>query len=471
MKYLKISIEYVINFILVHLIIGPIYLNSTFGKTTPDEKFFHLLIPVGGVNKDVFISYFLKGILPTIIIALIIIIIRRKKPKKYFYIIFTIISLSFATYSLDIITALKNNIYTSNFIKDNYVDPANTNITFTEKKNLIYIYLESMEVTYSSKEYGGAKKENLIPNLTNYANDNINFSNTELLGGALYLEGSGFTAASMLSQTTGIPLKVNYSKYGKIDYQKYYKGISLGDILYNNGYDNYIIMGSDSTYGARDILFGNHHYQVSDVNTAIKEGKMNKDDIVWWGYSDKDLFKYAKEDLTNISKNNKPFNYTMLTVDTHFEDGYLNKSCKKPYKDQYSNVIKCNDYMLNEFINWIKEQDFYKNTVIILVGDHISMDQTFFDNIDKNYIRTTYNTFINVNTNKTINNKNRQFTNLDLFPTTISAIGGKIEGERLGLGTNLFSTKKTLTEEYKYKYVREELNKRSEFYNSLFYHN
>ena len=63
MKYLKISIEYVINFILVHLIIGPIYLNSTFGKTTPDEKFFHLLIPVGGVNKDVFISYFLKGIL------------------------------------------------------------------------------------------------------------------------------------------------------------------------------------------------------------------------------------------------------------------------------------------------------------------------------------------------------------------------------------------------------------------------
>ena len=43
----------------------------------------------------------------------------------------------------------------SHFIEQNYVDPRTTKITFPEqKRNLIYIYLESMESTYASKEDG-----------------------------------------------------------------------------------------------------------------------------------------------------------------------------------------------------------------------------------------------------------------------------------------------------------------------------
>ena len=40
-------------------------------------------------------------------------------------------------------------------------------LTFPDKKrNLIYIFLESMENTYSSKENGGNYKEDLIPELS-----------------------------------------------------------------------------------------------------------------------------------------------------------------------------------------------------------------------------------------------------------------------------------------------------------------
>ena len=70
-------------------------------------------------------------------------------------------------------------------------------------------------------------------------------------------------------------------------------------------------------------------------------------------------------------------------------------------------------------------------------------------------LRTTYNVFINVPKNN-INTKNRKFTQMDMFPTTISAIGGKIEGERLSLGTNLFSNKKTLVERDGYNFVKKE---------------
>ena len=41
--------------------------------------------------------------------------------------------------------------------------------------------------------------------------------------------------------------------------------------------------------------------------------------------------------------------------------------------------------------------------------------------------------------------------------------------DRLGLGTNLFSDLPTLTEEYGYEFLDEELQKRSEYYNEEIY--
>ena len=45
-------------------------------------------------------------------------------------------------------------------------------------------------------------------------------------------------------------------------------------------------------------------------------------------------------------------------------------------------------------------------------------------------------------------NTKRVYSTMDLYPTTLGALGAKIEGNRLGLGTNLFSNEKTLIEKY-----------------------
>ena len=65
------------------------------------------------------------------------------------------------------------------------------------------------------------------------------------------------------------------------------------------------------------------------------------------------LFDYAKEELTKISKSDEPFNFTMLTVDTHFEDGYLDDSCKDIYDNHYLTSIDCSSEKLDDFVNWI----------------------------------------------------------------------------------------------------------------------
>ena len=54
---------------------------------------------------------------------------------------------------------------------------------------------------------------------------------------------------------------------------------------------------------------------------------------------------------------------------------------------------------------------------------------------------------------------------MDIFPSTLAALGAEIEGDRLGLGVNLFSGVPTLAEEYGYDYMFEELSKTSQFYN------
>lgn len=55
---------------------------------------------------------------------------------------------------------------------------------------------------------------------------------------------------------------------------------------------------------------------------------------------------------------------------------------------------------------------------------------------------------------------------MDYFPTILAAIGAEIEGDRLGLGTNLFSDKSTLAEEYGFEEMFDELNQKSNFYDN-----
>ena len=51
-----------------------------------------------------------------------------------------------------------------------------------------------------------------------------------------------------------------------------------------------------------------------------------------------------------------------------------------------------------------------------------------------------------------------------MYPTTLAALGAKIEGNKLALGTNLFSEEQTLIEKYGVEYVNNELMRTSQFY-------
>ena len=154
------------------------------------------------------------------------------------------------------------------------------------------------------------------------------------------------------------------------------------------------------------------------------------------------------------------------TIDTHPIDGYLDKECSDTLNYQYGSSILCEDSIIEDFITWVQSQDFYDNTVIVITGDHISMQTDIKEHLkDKN--REIYNVFINTGISF-VNSKNRDITPFDMYPTILYSLGFKIENNRLGLGTNLFSDEKTITEKYGYEYVIKELPKYSNFYYDKF---
>lgn len=377
-------------------------------------------------------------------------------------IIFTLYAIGVFEYEINLFKQTK--IYDKYYVDGNGVD-----ITFPDKKqNLIFIYMESMETTNASINNGGAQKVSYIPNLENYALKYDNFSSGEKLGGFVPVSGTTYTLAGMISQNSGVNFKLPINIMDK-NIVKMNGVYALGDVLVDNGYKNYLMMGSQAIFASRDKYFKNHgNYEIFDYTYAINNELIPKDYLVWWGYEDNKLFEFAKNKLKDISKEEQPFNLTLLTADTHFTDGYLDSECDTPFDKKYANVMHCSDKMINNFITWVMEQDFYKNTTIVLVGDHLTMQSSFYDDIDKNYTRSVYNVFINSRV-KSDTTKNRMFSSMDIYPTTLASLGVKIDGDRLGLGTNMYSNKKTLMEELGYKYVSNELKKRSSFYDNYIY--
>ena len=380
-------------------------------------------------------------------------------------------SVAVFAFRLEVFSYVENSVTQSDFIEEHYIDPDTVQLTFPEeKRNLIYIFLESMENTFSDPTSCDTVVDNYIPELTKLAQQNVNFSHSGGIGGAQSLEGTTWTAAAMVAQTSGVTVKVPLTgdDYGEEEY--YMPGITaLGDILETEGYRQVLLLGSKGAFANRDAYFSDHgNYNMVDLVALKQEGRLDEDYYEWWGYEDEKLFAYAKEELTELAAGGEPFNFTMLTADTHFPDGYVCRLCEDTYEEQYGNVMMCSDAQLRGFITWLQEQPFYENTTIILSGDHLTMDPEFLADIDASYVRTSYNCIINAPVSPA-QEKNRQFGTIDMFPTTLAALGVKIEGDRLGLGTNLFSEEQTLSEQFGHTVLDGELQKDSPYYFDKFF--
>jgi phosphoglycerol transferase len=352
------------------------------------------------------------------------------------------------------------------FYEENYIDPGSVKFSFPgRKRNLLVIFVESLETGFLNTGQGGAFEEDLLREIYTLAAENINFSNTDSVGGGTQLYGTGWTMSGIIAATAGIPALAGMNGNFGISTKTFLpNAVTLGDILYKAGYDCYWACGSDGNFAGRDIYFRNHgNSAVFDYYYYRDNNYFSEDYYAFWGFEDRKLYRYVKEQLSEIAAHEAPFFFTLLTVDTHFAEGYLDREAERNYDTQYKNVLFDMSRQLGDFISWIKEQDWYDNTTVVILGDHLFMGSTVFPSNIDNIDRRTINIFINSLLPEN-HIKNREFSHFDMFPAIITSIGIQYNGKGLGLGRALDKGEATLVELFEKEKLDGLLAKKSDRY-------
>ena len=309
---MKKFLLYLFTFLLVFIESVSDWADNYFGDVNFSEILFQLRSPLAATESSVMNAFLLKSLLPSIIISLIVFFLfsllfkyikdDNKKILKIVVVISIIIISIFdvvhALNKFDFFKYVSLQTTKSSYIENNYVDPKSVSIKFPEKKkNLIYIYVESYESSFFSKELGGVKEDNLLEPITQLTKNNINFSNSDKFGGARDVSETNWTTAAMIAQSTGLPLKLRLDNSDMLE-----EYTSIGDILHDNGYYNEFIMGSDASFGYRDLLLEGEAYdKILDYNEMIDMEYIPADYKEWWGVEDKKVFEIAKSELDKLS--------------------------------------------------------------------------------------------------------------------------------------------------------------------------
>ena len=465
------------------------WLSDVFPDLRLAELVYHMKAPLGGTSPGIISHYVKHYAIPefVLIVTASILLFCSRRPGRPLHRWHRLITVGVAVlccagiggaiahmdHRFGLFSYIRSQHQSDTFVEDHYVDPAAVELRFpAQKRNLIYIYLESMEITFADKKSGGAFEENYIPELTELALENDCFNGSSgKLNGAVAVSGATWTSGSIFAQSTGLPLKVSIFANDMSTQEDFFPSVTaLGDILEDSGYTNVSMLGSEGEFAGEKLFFADHgDYRVYDFCYARDHGWIPAQYKVWWGYEDEKLFSFAKQQLTELAAKGTPFNLTMQTIDTHGEDGYVCGLCRDEFGDnQYANVFACSSRQVASFVRWVQEQDFYENTTIVLVGDHPTMDSNFCNEVPSDYQRIVYTSIINAAPVSRGSAAERHYSVFDLFPTTLAALGVEIEGNRLGLGANLYSDEQTLIERFGPEECNRRLNSRSEFLQHLF---
>ena len=487
----------------VLLLLSQAYLwgKNVYGHVTLDELLFYLNMPLAGTSRSFVQSVLISVVLPAVlaflpVLALCALPVRQPRqitllrrirlplfplrlPLLLSYavmLLWLVMLLRSANSMLKIRSYIASYQNASTFIEENYVSPDEVAIVFPERKrNLITIYLESCETAPQDTESGGVLPVNLMPELTQLARDNVSFSRDTRITGASIPRRASWTMAGLVAQTAGLPL-LTKTNSGEMAAELLPGAVALGDLLRDEGYRLVFMAGSDFTFGGRRAYFATHgNYEIWDLLHARETGALPEDYYVFWGFEDMKLYAYAREKLLELAAGDQPFHFSLLTVDTH-NPGYRCPLCPTDYQDagsdslNFADTLRCSSAQAAQFIAWCQQQPFYENTTIVVTGDHEGKQKYFYRNMlsdeyaEQHIGRYAYNAFIN-SAAEPVRTQNRLFTTLDFFPTTLASLGVTIEGNRLGLGTDLFSGAQTLCEQYGEELVLAELEKKSVFYN------
>ncbi len=301
------------------------------------------------------------------------------------------------------------------------------------KKNIVYIYAESLERTYFDKNIFPS----LITELRDFQSKSIDFSNVE------QVIGVGWTIGGIVASECGIPLFTPSDGNSMGGSDTFLQGAKcLGDTFKDLGYYTEYIQGASTKFSGKNKFFTTHKFDKILGRDELVSTLEDKFYLNAWGLYDDSTFDIALKEYKSLKNKNRPFALFIMTLDTHHPDGHLSKTCKDlgiRYKDGSNpilNAVKCSDYLIAKFIKEIIKD---KNTVIVVASDHLAMKNSASMLLEKANRRGLFLLYSIQNKHKVIPKK---ATTLDIAPTLLYQLDIDTD---YGLGRNLFKRDSLIT--------------------------
>lgn len=142
---------------------------------------------------------------------------------------------------------------------------------------------------------------------------------------------------------------------------------TIARVLKRDGYATIFL------YGGRGIFDGMRSYALNNGYERFIERKHFEHPTFTtiWGVCDEDLYERTLEELRPLARTGQPFLATVLSVSNHKPFTYpKGRIPEDPEQRRRGNAVKYSDYALGQFFKAVRKEEYFRNTIFVVVADH-----------------------------------------------------------------------------------------------------
>ncbi|MGP1910220.1 LTA synthase family protein [Metabacillus sp. JX24] len=251
-----------------------------------------------------------------------------------------------------------------NYVKANKKEPNKDMFGIAKDRNVILVSLESTQSFVINETINGKE---ITPFLNDFIGESYNFDNF------YHQTGQGKTSDSeFIVENSLYPLGRGAVFFTNSNNEY----AAAPELLKEQGYYSAVFHANNKSFWNRDIMYQTLGYdRFFDVN----DYEVNEENSVGWGLKDKEFFEQSVDHMKELPQ---PFYSKHITLTNHFpfelneEDKMVDEfNSNSKTLNNYFPTVRYQDEALKHFIQKLKDEGLYENSIIVLYGDHYGISE------------------------------------------------------------------------------------------------
>ena len=314
------------------------------------------------------------------------------------------------------------------------------------RPNLIHIYLESSELTFSDHP-------SYYPTMKSVtALGERGFSATNIVQAGQ----TWWTIAGIIASQCGIPLIEPWIQTTRLENIKTFtqdedflpNAVCITDLLKRDGYTTGYILTHPLSFAGTKNFLNSHNF---DIQIGEHELNSPPDKLRHgWGAEDSEILDRAFQEIKNLHEGERPFAFSIQTIGGHAPEGWTSQPCRNGDLIMLTRAsilqgVECTTMLVARFIQQLNAAGILKNSIVVIQNDHLMMRNKFTSILDTMERR---NFFVAFGPGVPKEKSAKLASMIDVYPTILEFMGYKLASRQAVLGISLRSKQPTLVEQY-----------------------